>query len=699
MMTHPGQKLQGRHLDRLAVVYVRQSTVQQVERHQKSTRLQYGLVDRAIQLGWPRSRVLVIDDDLGRSGATAEGRPGFQRLVAEVGLDHVGLVLGIEMSRLARSCRDWHQLLDTCAVFGTLIADAEGLYDPTTYNDRLLLGLKGTMSEAELHVIKQRMHQGRLTKAQRGELGMGLPMGYMRRSSGEVTLDPDEEARGAIRLVFDLFARLGTLNGVLQHLVRHGIRLPWRLRTSLAKGELDWRAPNRATLQNMLRNPIYAGAYVWGRRPTDPRKKRPGRPSTGRRVAKVGEWQVFLKDRLPAYISWDQYEANLRQLDANRSSALGVIRRGAGLLPGLVVCGRCGLRMTVQYPRVGYPRYVCCRMAVDYAQPRCQSLRGDGLDRLVSDLVLQALEPSGLEVSLHAAEDIERERAQLAEHWKKRLERTRYESECARRQYNAVEPENRTVARTLERQWEEALVNEQALVDEHAREMARHPATLTAGDREAIRSLAVDIPALWNAPTTTTEDRQAIIRHLVERVLVTVIGESERVEVEIHWVGGHRTGTVLRRPVAHLDQLSNLSDLLARTRMLHSEGHRSQAIADVLNAEGWRPAKRCERFTAGMVLELLRRQGFARQRVPAPTASVERRVEWPLCKLALELDMPLVTLYSWVQKGLLNARREDAGSRSRWLVRADEVELVKLRALRAAPRTWTRHELVDGILH
>jgi len=693
------QKMLGRHLDRLAVVYVRQSTLQQVERHQESTRLQYGLVERAIQLGWPRSQVLVIDEDLGRSGASAEGRPGFQRLVAEVGLDHVGLVLGIEMSRLARSCRDWHQLLDTCAVFGTLIGDTDGLYDPTTYNDRLLLGLKGTMSEAELHVIKQRMHQGLMAKARRGELVIGLPIGYLRRPSGEVVLEPDDEARGAVQLVFDLFARLRTVNGVLQHLVRHGLRLPVRVRFGPAQGELDWRPPCRPTLQGMLRNPTYAGAYVWGRRPTDARKKRAGRPGTGRRVAKPGEWQVFLKDRLPAYISWEQYEANLNQLDANRSSAFGVIRRGAGILPGLVICGRCGLRMTVQYQKRGLPRYNCYRMAVDYAQPRCQSLRGDGLDRLVSELVLRALEPSALEVSLRAAEEVERDRVQLGEQWTKRLERARYEAQRARRQYNSVEPENRTVARTLERLWEDALVAEKSLADEHARAMARQPTTLTAGDREAIRRLASDIPALWHAPTTTIEDRQAIVRQLVERVLVTVVGESERVEVEIHWVGGHRTGATLRRPVAHLDQLSNLPALLARVRDLHTEGHGAKEIANALNQEGWKGVKRRETFTDGMVLELLRRQGLARKRGRSPTPPSEPRTEWTLNDLAIELDMPVVTLFSWLRKGLLDARRDGDGPRLRWIVRADEVERAKLRALRTKPRTWVLHQRVGDEAH
>ena len=261
-------KIQGRHRDRWAVVYVRQSTVQQVMRHQESTRLQYGLMERALELGWARERVVVIDEDLGKSGTSAEGRLGFQRLVAEVSLDHVGIVLGLEMSRLARSCRDWYQLLEVCAVFGTLIGDLDGIYDPSDYNDRLLLGLKGQMSEAESHVLKQRMLAGKRAKAARGELGLPVPMGYVRRPSGKVIKDPDEQARATIELVLDQFERLGTINGVLQYLVGHHIRLPVRAHSGPAQGELEWHRPNRRTLSHVFHHPMYAGAYVYGRRPS-----------------------------------------------------------------------------------------------------------------------------------------------------------------------------------------------------------------------------------------------------------------------------------------------------------------------------------------------------------------------------------------------------------------------------------------------
>ncbi|QVL48282.1 MAG: recombinase family protein [Thiocapsa sp.] len=327
-------KIQSSHLQRQAVVYVRQSTLQQVERHQESTRLQYALVDRAVELGWSPSQILLIDEDLGRSGASAEGRPGFQRLMAEVGLDHVGIVLGIEISRLARSSRDWYQLLEVCGLFNTLIGDADGIYDPQTYNDRLLLGLKGTMSEAELHILEQRMLEGKRAKARRGELHSLLPRGYVRAPSGEVIKDPDAQVRGVIETVFRQFQRCGTINGVLRYLVDHHIQLPDRVRSGPRTGELDWRRPNRVTLSNLLHNPIYAGAYVYGRRPTDPRRRQPGRPSTGRTVAPPQQWEVLIKDHLPAYIARDQYEHNLRQLAANTAQAGGVVRAGPSLLSG-----------------------------------------------------------------------------------------------------------------------------------------------------------------------------------------------------------------------------------------------------------------------------------------------------------------------------------------------------------------------------
>lgn len=677
-------KVQSHHRERWAVVYVRQSTLQQVARHQESTRLQYGLVDRALSLGWSPAQVKVIDEDLGKSAASAEGRPGFQRLVAAVSLEQVGIILGIEMSRLARSCRDWHQLLEVCAVFGSLIGDPDGVYDPRNYNDRLLLGLKGTMSEAELHVLKQRMLAGRRAKAERGELATPLPMGYVRRLSGEISKDPDEQAQGVIGLIFEQFERLGTLNGVLQYLVQYQIRLPHRIVNGPQRGELEWRRPNRATLSNLLHHPIYAGAYVYGRRPTDPRRQQPGRPGTGRTVAKPEDYQVLLRDRLAAYIGWEQFTRNVEQLAANRPSALGPVRTGESLLSGLLICGRCGLRMATQYTQNGKGlRYVCNRAAVEYGEPRCQSLSGRPLDREVGQWVLKALEPAALDVSLQVAQDLEAERQRTHHHWAQRLERAHHQVERAARQYHAVEPENRLVARTLEKQWESALCEEERLQAEYAEFLVRQPTALSAQECARIRALANDIPILWRAPTTASEDRQAIVRELVERVVVTVQGESERVEVQIHWQGGTGTRFNLIRPVAKLEQLSYYPQLVARAVALNAQGHTASAIAAQLNAENWRPAKRRATFTAAMVNGLLARQG-RRSVLASPASSVSRGPgERTLQELAHELAMPTVTLYSWLKQGKLTARQAVGHGHPIWLVQADPEQLALLRSWRA----------------
>ena len=484
-------KIERRHRERQAIVYVRQSTVQQIERHQESTRLQYALADRAFHFGWARGDITVIDDDLGKSGASIEGRLGFQRLVAEVGLGHVGLVLGVEMSRLARSCRDWHQLLEICALFDTLIADADGVYDPGNYNDRLLLGLKGTMSEAELHIIKARMLEGRRAKARRGELGKPLPMGYVRRPSGEVAFDPDEQVQSTIRLMFDLFERFKTAGKVMRYMIDHGIQLPVRAQGGPTKGDLEWHRPNRVSLYNLFHNPIYAGVYVYGMRSVDKRRQKPGRPGTGRRSGRIEDAEVFLPDRLPAYITRDQYERNQAQLRSNMASRTGPVRAGQALLSGLLVCGRCGLRMNAQYTNNGRDvRYICNRMTVDYGEDVCQSVKGAPLDTLVGKLVIEALEPAALDASLAVAADIEAERAAVDQQWRQRIERADYEAARARRQYDAVDPENRLVARTLERQWEEALAEHARLAAEYERHQRQRPQALSQSEINAIRDLA-----------------------------------------------------------------------------------------------------------------------------------------------------------------------------------------------------------------
>jgi DNA invertase Pin-like site-specific DNA recombinase len=692
-------KIQGGHHARLAVVYIRQSTGQQVLEHQESTLRQYELAQHAEHLGWAADRVVVIDDDLGKSGTSTAGRTGFQRLVSEVGLGHVGLILGGEMSRLARSCADWYQLLDLCALFGTLIGDADGIYDPALFNDRLLLGLHGTMSEAELHLLHHRLQQGRLHKAQRGELAFPVPMGYVRQPRGEVGFDPDEQVQHVVRLIFRKFEELGTLNAVLRYLVDHHIQVGIRVREGPGKGRLDWRRPHRTMLQTVLKHPIYAGAYAYGRRQVDPRRMSVGRPQAGRVLAAPAAWYALLPDRVPAYISWEQYERHLAQLTANqaRADTIGVAREGAALLTGLLVCGRCGCRLTVRYREAtrGHT-YICCRHQVDYGVEQCQQLSGLCLDAYVSEQVLRALEPAALELALAAAQHVERERADLELLWRQRLERATYEAERARRQYDAVEPENRLVARSLERGWEEKLAARQQLEEEYHRFATTRPRLLAAGEQAAIRALAADMPALWYAPSVTAADRKEIIRQVVERVEVAVQGESERVQVRITWVGGLRTEGELARPVARFRQLSYYPALRAAVETGATAGLSLAAIADHLNAAGYRPPKRCPHFTPPIVHDLLRQlQGRARRGPPAQGSELTTD-EWWLAELAREVGMPPVTLYHWLRRGWLTARQEPIPPR-RWIVWADAAECARLRALHQRPageearRRWADH--------
>jgi DNA invertase Pin-like site-specific DNA recombinase len=688
------QKIAPVHLQRLAVVYVRQSTAQQVLRHEESTRLQYGLVDHARQLGWPEERVLVIDDDLGHSAAEGGQRAGFQRLVSEVSLDHVGMILGVEISRLARSSKDWHQLLEICALFGTLIADSDGICDPSDFNDRMLLGLKGTMSEAELHVMKQRMYQGKLSKARRGELGFDVPTGYVRSSSGEVLFDPDEEVQQVVRLTFGKFEELGTVHALLRYLVAHDVRIGVRVRGGEGKGELQWHAPNQTTLQNILKNPIYAGAYAYGRRRTDPRKRKPGRRSTGRTSPSSGGWHVLLKDRLPAYISWQTYEKNLRQLADNRAvaDARGAPRNGNSLLQGLVVCGHCGARMTVNYH--GSDKrysYVCTRQNTVYGGSSCQCLSGAPLDGFAAEKVLQALEPAALELSLEAAKNIEAERAELDGLWQKRMERASYEAERAGRHYRSVEPENRLVARQLARDWERKLAEEQRLKEEYRRFLLGRPRLLSASERESIRRLASDIPALWRASSTTNAERKEIIRQVVERVVVEVEGDSERVGVCIEWAGGRRSAAVVIRPVSSFESLSYYPRLCERVRQLASQGLDSSHIAQCLDAEGYRSAKLAEGFGQQGVQKLMRRLGLSRhQGRQRPPQGLLGEHEWWLGELAEQIGMPKQTLYTWIRRGWVRSRQLTGHARG-WVVWADEAELERLRRLHQLPGGYHTH--------
>lgn len=677
-------KIHSQHLEKLAVVYVRQSSIQQVMENRESTARQYALADYARSLGWPSERVLVIDEDQGQSGATAENRSGFQRLLGEVTMDHVGLVLGLEMSRLARSSKDWHHLLELCAIFGTLLADQDGVYDAGDPNDRLLLGLKGTMSEVELHTMRNRLRRGALNKAQRGELFHGVPFGYVILASGEVAFDPDEQAQHVVRLVFEKFDQIGSIYSLFHWLVRHEINLPIRAQKGRNKGELQWRRPSLGTLCQMLHHPIYAGAYAYGRRPHDPKAKYTTSAKHRRRWKPQEEWLVLIKDRLPAYITWQRYENNLNRLKANRRGEenAGAPSRGMALLSGVVACGNCGKRLKVAYPSRHSPHYTCVRHLLEAKEQSCYGLKSAEIDQLVTQQVLLALQPASLELSIKAVEDVEKERDSLHVHWKQKLKRARYNVELAERRYRAVDPENRLVAASLEKQWEEGLRTERQLEDEYDRFVRQSPPQLTTDERARIESLARDIPALWQAEATTNANRKEIIRCLIDRVDVHVKCDSEHVDATIHWKGGYTSQHGFIRPVATYAQLRDFEALMNRVVELRERGRVANEIAKILNREGFSPPKRRGEFTSPVVYQLLKRRNMIGRERSHDELLGEH--EWWVADLARELQMSAGKLRDWARREWVHARQTPI--QNYWVIWADDEELDRLRKLLAQSR-------------
>jgi DNA invertase Pin-like site-specific DNA recombinase len=664
------------HLGLLAIVYVRQSSPQQIFDHQESRERQYALANYAAALGWPQDRILIIDEDQGKNGKTAELRTGFHRILAEVTMEHVGLILGIEMSRLARSNTDWHHLLDMCGIFGTILADEDGLYDPRDSNDRLLLGLKGTMSEYELVTMHNRLERGKLHKAERGELFQNVPSGYVKLPTHTVALDPDEQARSTVQLVFDKFDELGSFGRLYRYLARNNIRLGMRVQRGPRRGELEWRPAKRGTLERMLHHPIYAGAYSYGRRRVDHKKTATSGGKIKMRTVPMSEWKVLLQDRLPAYITWERYLANQQRLLGNRtiSGSPGVPRTGAALLSGLLVCGACGRRMRVSYRSKSTAYYECTRRHFEGSS--CCGLSTRAIDDLVAQQVLVGLEPASLELSVRAIQDIEQERERLRRHWEQRLQRAAYESERAERQYRAVEPENRLVARSLEKCWEEAMRNQRTIEEEHDRFLKEQPSRISEDERVWIAAMSSNIPALWNAPGTPITDRKEIVRLMVQRVVVHVRADSEQVDAVISWQGGRTTHHKIVRSVATYDSLSNYDELIERIVGLRREGQTIAQIAAQINRDGYRTPISGKGYTSTSVRQLLSRRGLTKDKIGMGELGAK---EWWLPDLARELRMSVDKLRDWAVRGLVRARR--TATRGRWVVWADRRERRRLREL------------------
>jgi DNA invertase Pin-like site-specific DNA recombinase/predicted DNA-binding protein (MmcQ/YjbR family) len=681
-------KIGDHHSQRLAIVYIRQSSPHQVLENRESRERQYALATLAQEFGWPADRVLVIDEDQGVSGKFSENRSGFQRLLNEVTMDHVGLVLGLELSRLARSCKDWHHLVEVCAVFDTLLYDQDGIYDANDSNDRLLLGMKGAMSEFELITLRNRLERGRDNKAARGDLFLHLPIGYVKSPSGEVLLEPDEQARGVVQLVFDKFEELGTAWGVFRYLIRNKIQLGYRCHRGSKSGQLEWRRPVVTRILAMLRHPIYAGAYAYGLH--RPGRKNPvsGRVEGGKCFLPPEEVRVLIQDRVPAYISWEQYLAHQRRISENRSfpSSKGAARGGKALLSGLIVCGGCGRHMNIGYcpEKTKKPHYWCDSHLHEERERPCSGLKAPPVDELVAQQVLRALEPAAVDLSLHAATDIERERERLHQHWRQRLERAHYDVGRAERQYQSVEPENRLVVRTLERRWEESLHQERQLREEYDRFVAETPTGLSDADAERIRAASRDISALWRAADTTCQDRKAIVRCLVDRVVVRVEPRSEYVDATIYWHGGFTSQHQVVRPVGCYTQLRDHDLLMQRIKTLHQEGKTVPAIADRLNEEGFVPPRRRGVFSVGTVAPIMQRLGLVGELNRDDLLGAD---EWWIRDLAIKLKVRPGKVHYWATQGWIRSRK--TFSKKHWIVWVDDDELKRLQKLKVLHNSYT----------
>ena len=687
-------KIQTRHLDRLAIVYVRQSSPQQVHENRESRERQYALAEFAERLGWPAERVVIVDEDQGQSGKLADNRSGFQRLMTEVSLNHVGVVLGLELSRLSRSSKDWHQLIDVCAIFNTLLCDQDGVYDPLDSNDRLLLGMKGAMSEFELVTLRNRLLRGSRNKAERGELFTFVPLGYLRTSSGEVVQEPDEQASGMIRLVFEKFEELGSAYAVFRHLMMNDLKLGFRRHRGGRIGELEWKAASPNRIISILRHPIYAGAYAYGLHRTGTRHPTTGRTEGGKWFVPPEELPVLLRDRLPAYISWDQYMKNQERLEQNRSllENRGVARRGEALLQGLIMCGKCGLRMASRYKTDKRPSYYCGEHARSPMKEYCGHIAAATLDALVAREVLRALEPAALDLSLRAIENVEHERRRLHDQWRQNLERVGQEVARAERQYQAVEPENRLVARTLEARWEDALKKQRQVEEEYHRFLAKLPDTLGVADRERIQSLAGSIATLWHAAETSAVDRKQIIRCVVERVILVADKSTEDNQVTIVWQGGMTTQHEVARPVGTYTQLKDFRHLCERVTQLHHQGLQLAQIAGRLNDEGFVPPRRRGVFQESTIGSLMRELGLVGELF---RDDLVERDEWWIPDLARDLGVIPQKIHYWVKQGWIHSRRTPSGKHL--IVWADKDELQRLRQLTTGKNSWigTRHpELV-----
>jgi DNA invertase Pin-like site-specific DNA recombinase len=646
-------KITPQHLERDAYLYVRQSTVRQVVENNESTQRQYALRDRAVALGWPLERIHVLDCDLGKSGSQSAGRDGFQKLVSEVALGKAGLVMGLEVSRLARNSADWHRLIELCSLAGALILDEDGIYDPANFNDRLLLGLKGTMSEAELHFLKARMRGGMLNKARRGELQMSPPIGLVYRDDGVLILDPDSEIQAAMRLVFETFERTGSAMQTAKLFREQGLRFPRRIRKGIGKGDLHWVAPAHSRILQVLHNPRYGGAFVYGRVRC---RRLPDGKQSSTKVPR-SQWQFVIPNVHVGYISWQQFEANQKRLADNAlgfgaARKAGPAREGPALLQGRVLCGLCGERMSIHYNLLHQkvvPTYVCQRASVKRAEKVCQRVPGGVVDQAISHLLLELMQPMTIQVALAVQQEVEARVNETQALRQKHVERAQYEAELARRRYMQVDPENRLVADSLEAEWNSKLRILAEAQQQYDEQNHKQRLLIDAQTSEQLLSLATDFPRVWNDPEVAPRERKRIVRLLIEDV--TLIN-GETIQVYVHLRGGATRSLNLVKPLPIAQIRKTKPEVLGEIDALLDQ-YCDREVAEVLNQKG-RRTWQDELFNLKKIAHIRRafdlKCRYSRLRAKGLLTTKE---------MSVRHGVTMTTINTWGRKGLLKKHRYD----------------------------------------
>lgn len=689
-----GNKIMTAHLERFAYIYIRQSTAAQVEHNRESTDRQYKLLDRALGLGWPEDQVKVVDRDLAKSADGIAERSGFDIMFTDVALNHVGLILSIEVSRLARNNSDWYRLLDLCGITNTLIGDEDGLYHPGLYNDRLLLGLKGTMAEAELHVLRARLNGGIRNKAARGELRRGLPIGFeWGERDGEILFHPDQAVTGAIRCVFEKFDEFGSVRRVWLYFRSQGLQLPSR-RTQ--RSEIRWTIPTYAAIHEVLTNPVYGSAYAYGKSRQETYVDEHGKLKKRVRRLPQNEWDVLIPEHHEGYIDWKTYQMNRERIGKNTHPGphnSGAVREGMALLQGLATCGRCGRRLRVYYQgKNGTPGYYCASSNIVNGRGEfCLRVSGLRIDKAVSEAFIEAVTPAGTEAALLAEQQFEEEYQTTIQQWRRQVERAEYEAQRAERCYQSVEPENRLVARTLEAEWEQCLSELARAQAELAQREQERPEPLNDEQREHLRTLGIDLKRVWKAATTTDRDRKELLNLLLEEVNIRVekSAKENNVHLILRWRGGAVSELDVALPNPHQPTIrtdEKTIDLLRRLACHYDDS----TIAGILNRQGRRTATG-ERFTANRVGNLRRYRKIARYQ------RSEDKGEGDLVtikKAAEILGVAPSTVHRWLTDGFIAGEQPTFGAP--WHIRMNDE--LRSRFVEEAPAGFVVMQEVTRIL-